>query len=49
MFKFLKKIMNIEVSNLNSDLNSVHRILNTEINLQEVGEARSKIPSIFHD
>ena len=31
MFKFLKNIMNIEVSNLNSDLKSVHRILNTEI------------------
>ena len=24
-------------------------ILNTEINLNEVGEARYKIPSIFHD
>ena len=24
-------------------------ILNSEINLKEVGEARSKIPSIFHD
>ena len=31
MFKFLKNIMNNEVSNLNSDLNTVHEILNTEI------------------
>ena len=31
MFKFLKNIMNNEESNLKKDLNSVHRILNTDI------------------
>jgi len=31
MFEFLKKIMNNEKSNLSNDLNSFHRILNTDI------------------
>ena len=31
MFEFLKKIMNNEEPTLNKDLNSVHRVLKTDI------------------
>ena len=40
----LKKKINVDIIS-----QSKPSILNSEIDLKEVGEARSKIPSIFHD